>query len=530
MTHDGQRVRRSVFIRKSVEQVQREAVAQSLNRTLGPVHLVLLGVGAIVGSGIFVLTGTAAANFAGPALMLSFVFAGLACGFTGLCYAELASTMPACGSAYTYSYATLGEVFAWITGWLMLLEYGVASSLVAVGFSGYAASLLRDFGIVIPPALTTPFIDSVDTGGGVVFTAGHGFNLVAALGVLAATALLLRGITTSAAANSVMVFVKITVLLIFVAVGVWWIDPANWTPFIPEHEGGFTYGWPGVFRAASVIFFAYVGFETVSTACAEARNPQRDMPIGILGALLACTVIYIAVAAVLIGVVPFRLLDVPDPIALAVDAIGMPLLAVVVKIGAVAGLCSVMLASMYGQTRVFYTMSNDGLLPRVFASVHARFRTPFLGTIVLGVSMALAAGLLPISILADIVSLGVSLSFGTVCVSVMWLRSTRPDLARPFRVPLGGIRVGKVWIGVIPALGVAFCILMAAPLVIDITVKAFAGNRIPAILLLSYFAVGAVIYASYGFRHSQLSRAAMAGPTGSANAPTAMNLESGANS
>lgn len=491
--------------RKSIDRLRHDAEAYGLKRVLGRANLVLLGIGCIIGAGIYVLTGHAAANFAGPAVMLSFVFAGLACTFAGLCYAELASTLPVAGSAYTYSYATLGETAAWITGWLMVLELGIAVALVAVGFSGYMVSFLRDFGIVVPTQWVTPFIAMTTTPDGHAFRPGQGFNLVAALGVLAATAVLMRGIAASALVNSIIVVLKISVLAAFVVIGLGQIDAVNWTPFIPANEGGYAYGWPGIFRAASVIFFAYIGFETVATAAAEARNPQRDLPVGILGSLFVCTLIYVAVAAVLTGVVPYRTLGVPDPIAVAVNAMDLPWFATVVKIGAIAGLSSVMLATTYGQTRVFYTMSRDGLLPPLFSKVHPKFHTPYVGTLVVGIVIALIAGLLPIGLLADLISLGTATAFGIVCLSVMWLRTTHPDIHRPFRVPFGGIRVGGVWIGVVPMLGIAFCLVMIVPLVTDTVGKAFRGDPIPALILLGYMTIGLAIYMLYGRRHSALA-------------------------
>jgi APA family basic amino acid/polyamine antiporter len=496
-----------ILVRKPLSQVQSEVESHGMNRTLGPLNLVSLGVGCVIGAGIFVLTGNAAAQFAGPAVVLSFVIAGVACAFTGLCYAELASALPASGSAYTYSYATLGEAFAWLTGWLMALELGIAAALVAVGFSGYSVSLLRDFGISIPTFLTRPYIDSAQTAAGLPFTTGNGFNLIAALGVIGVTALLIRGVSQSAAVNTALVFLKVGVLLAFVAIGVWFIEPLNWTPFVPPNEGGFTYGWQGVARAAPVIFFAYIGFETVATAAAEARNPRRDVPIGIIGSLVLCTILYIAVAAVLTGVVPFRSLNVPDPMSIAVDAIGLPWFGLVVKVGAVLGLSSVMLTSMYGQTRVAYAMSRDGLLPELFSRVHARLRTPHLGTLVTGGLIALTAGFLPITILTDLVSLGTSLCFGIVCLTVIWLRSAHPQLERKFRVPFGGIRIGKVWLGVVPVLGMACCVFMVVPLFADIIGKALRGDRIPALMLVGYLSIGTAIYFFYGIRHSKLGMA-----------------------
>ena len=365
----------SPFARKSIEDLQAEAGSHGLHRALGPMHLVLFGIGCILGAGIYVLPGTAAANFAGPAVMISFVLAGTACALTALCYAELASTMPVSGSSYSYCYASLGEVFAWGLGWILMLEYTLASSTLAVGFSSYLTSLLRNFAIVLPPYLSTPLVGS---------TGSFSLNLVAVLAIAAVTTVLCAGVRQSAGVNAFLVVVKVAVIVIVIAVGAGAIDPANWSPFIPEHEGEFAFGWPGILRAASILFFAYLGFETVSTAASESRNPQRDLPIGILGALVVCTVLYLAVAAVLTGVVPYRELGVADPVALAVDRMGRPGVAVFVKVGALMGLASVLLVNAYGQSRITFQMSRDGMLPAIFSRVHERFRTPQRGIIVLG--------------------------------------------------------------------------------------------------------------------------------------------------
>src|SRR5665213_2006260 len=458
MTAEVARRGNRLLIRKSVDQVQREAAGQHLKRTLGAVNLVFLGIGCIIGAGIYVITGNAAANFAGPAVLLSFVVAGLACVFAGLCYAELASTMPVAGSAYTYSYATLGEVFAWIMGWLLVLEYGVAAATVAAGWSGYVVSFLKDIGLVIPPQFTTSLVQSITTNHGLVFSMSHDLNLVGAVGIMAVTALLCVGVSESASVNNVIVCIKVGILVLFVAVGVFFIHPHNWTPFIPASEGGFTYGVKGIFRAASVIFFAYVGFEAVSTAAGEAKNPQRDMPIGILGSLFICTILYMAVAAVLTGAVPFRQLGVAAPLALAADTMHLPWFSFLIKVGAVAGLTSVMLVLTYGQSRVFYAMARDGLLPAAFSRLHATFRTPWIGTIVLGGLIAVTAALLPITILNDLVSLGTAFAFGIVCLSVMYLRTSRPKMTRPFSVPLGGALVPR-WAVVIGTTAIALILL-----------------------------------------------------------------------
>jgi APA family basic amino acid/polyamine antiporter len=548
-----------LFIKKSVDQVQREAATHHLKRSLGPLNLVLFGIGCIIGAGIYVMTGNAAAIYAGPAVLLSFVVAGLACAFAGLCYAELASTFPVAGSAYTYSYTTLGEVFAWVMGWLLVLEYGVAASTVAAGWSGNVVSLLGNYGVVLPPEITTAFVQATpDATGHLIFSTGHGFNLIGAAGILLVTALLVIGVSESATVNNIVVVIKVGVLLVFIAYGFAFINVANYHPFIPPNQGGFTYGLPGIFRAASVVFFAYVGFEAVSTAAAESKNPQRDMPIGILGSLFVCTIIYMLVAAVLTGIVPFKELGVAAPIALAADRIGIPWFAILIKVGAIAGLTSVMLILTYGQTRVFYSMARDGLLPRPFAKVHQKFRTPWIGTIILGSLIAVAAAMLPITILGDLVSLGTAVAFGIVCLSTMWLRNQRPDLRRPFRVPLGGARVSKLgiivgstilglvllfafkvlfhsgwtgpgsivvlvvgalwllisirslkeklWVGVSPVLGIVGAIFMATPLIEDVVVKALGGDTLPAFILGGYILIGAAIYLLYGLSHSRLAQ------------------------
>ncbi len=528
-----------LFGKKTVAHIQEEFNQGELKRTLGPANLVSLGVGCIIGAGIFVLTGQAAANFAGPAVLISFIIAGLACTFAGLCYAELASTMPVPGSAYTYSYVTLGEVFAWTMGWLLLLEYGVAASTVAAGWTAYVAGdantigLLQEFGVNIPMELKSSTLQFTDG----VLQVHPTINLVGALGILAVTALLVIGVHESAQVNNVIVAIKVTVLITFAAVGAFYLDPANWVPFIPENEGGFKYGIQGVLRAASIIFFAYVGFEAVSTAAGEARNPQKDLPLGILGSLFICTTIYVIVAAVMTGVVPFRELAGGAPIAIAIDRMNptwavvqwpfneagvLNLLTLVIKIGAFTGLTSVMLVLCYAQTRVFYQMSKDGLLPGLFSRLNSRFRTPAAGTILLGVVIAAAAAVLPLSVLGDMVSLGTALAFAIVCISVMYLRRAHPDLARPFRVPLYPIT---------PILGIFFCVvLMMGPILLDIVSKGIGVDllgtmigapgevdRDPVALgiLVTYAIVGVLIYMLYGYRNSKLGQSVVgAGPGG----------------
>ncbi|MCQ8242087.1 amino acid permease [Rhizosaccharibacter radicis] len=509
--------------RKPAASVAVEARGTGLRRTLGPAQITALGIGSIIGAGIYVMTGNAAAAYAGPAILLSFVLAGLACGFAALCYAELASVMPVAGSAYTYAYATLGELFAWIIGWLMLLEYGIAGSAVASGLSGYLASLLHDLGLTVPPFLHRSFATlDVAAPGGAALRWGGGLDLVAALAIAAVVAVLIRGVRESAAVNAVIVAVKLGVLLLFVGFGIGAVHPHNWTPFVPPSEGGFRYGWPGVVRAASVIFFAYMGFEVISTAGTEARHPQRDLPRGIVLALALCTVAYLAVAAVLVGVVPFRRLGVPDPLAIAVDAMGYPLLSLVVKLGAVAGLSSVLLSLTYGQSRILFAMARDGLMPPLFGRLDPVRRTPRAGTIVLGACMATAAALLPIGIIGDLVSLGTICGFSIVCITVIWHRNRFADAERPFRVPFGGVRVRGVWIGVTPVLGVLFCLSMGAPLVLDLVGSARHGNWLPVGLLGGYATLGALFYASYGYRRSRVGQGlAPIGPDAAISGPHA---------
>jgi APA family basic amino acid/polyamine antiporter len=454
----------------------------SLKRALTARQLVMLGIGAIIGAGIFVLTGTAAANYAGPAVVLSFVIAGAACGLAGLCYAEFASMMPVSGSAYSYSYATLGEFVAWFIGWNLVLEYLFAASTVAVGWSGYLNSFLTSFGMGLPVALSSAPIGLVD---GEFVTTGALLNLPAVFIVAAISGLCYVGITQSAFVNSIIVAIKVTVILLFLAFSLQFVNPDNWVPFIPENEGGTRFGMEGVVRGAAVVFFAYIGFDAVSTAAGEAKNPQRDMPIGILGSLFVCTLLYIAMAATLTGMLPYLELGTAKPVATALETYpSLQWLKTIVEIGAIAGLSSVILVMLMGQPRIFYSMSKDGLLPPLFARVHPKYQTPHVGTVIVGVVAATLAGLFPIGVLGDLVSMGTLLAFATVCIGVFILRRTRPDLPRPFRVPM--------YLVICPLGALACLYLFWQP---------FAEHWT---LMGGWTAIGIAIYFLYGYRHSKL--------------------------
>jgi APA family basic amino acid/polyamine antiporter len=488
-----------------------ETGEHSLRRALGPTNLITLGIGAIIGTGIFVLTGTATALHAGPAIVISFTLVGISCVFAGLCYAEFASMIPVAGSAYTYGYATLGEIFAWIIGWDLVLEYAFGAATVASGWSGYLISLLGDFGIKLPAAIAGTHWDEfvyynnhweslariapklkvlgIDPA---TLQHAHGvFNLLGFLAIAFCTLILVIGIKESANFNSTIVFIKVAVLLVFIGIGVMYLfqhpqlTAANWHPFIPPSSGG-EFGWMGISHGAAIIFFAYIGFDAVSTAAQEAKNPARDMPIGILGSLVICTILYVLTAAVLTGLVNYKSLNVPDPLAIGIDATNNHFGSFLVKLGALMGLTSTIVVMLLGQSRVFFSMSRDRLLPGFFSVIHPRFRTPWISTLSVGFFEALLAASLPINQLGDMVNIGTLLAFAIVSAGVLVLRRRNPDLPRPFRTP---------WVPLVPILGVLFSLWWMYNL-----------PGVTWLRLVIWLIIGMFIYFGYGRKHSRVQR------------------------
>jgi APA family basic amino acid/polyamine antiporter len=472
-----------------------------LHRVLGPVQLSALGVGAIIGTGIFVLTGVAAHDRTGPALMLSFVVAGITCVFAALCYAEFASMVPVAGSAYTYAYATLGELFAWIIGWDLILEYAVASATVAHGWSHYFQDFLSIFHIGLPSVVTNAPFDYLPATGRLTLT-GTWFDLPAIVIALLVTIVLVKGISESASLNAGIVILKIAIVLFVIVVGARYVNPANWHPFAPYGLTGFSFfghtimgqtgkgGEPlGMLAGAAYVFFAYIGFDSVSTHAEEARNPSRDVPIGILTSLVLCTILYIAVAAVLTGMIPYNQINIDAPVSDAFRQVGLPWAQFLISVGAIAGITSVLLVMMLSQPRIFLAMARDGLLPPgFFAAVHERFRTPWKSTILTGVCVATMGAFLPLRILAELVNIGTLLAFVIVCAAVLIMRRTHPNVPRPFRAPFGMI---------VPILGILCCLLLMFSLPAENWLRLFV-----------WLAIGLVIYFAYGRRHSRLGNPA----------------------
>ena len=493
-----------LWTKKSIAVLQAEAAGEStehtLRRALGALNLTTLGIGAIIGAGIFVLTGRAAAAYAGPAIVLSFIVSGFGCLFAGLCYAEFASMIPIAGSAYTYGYATLGEFVAWIIGWDLILEYLFGASTVAVGWSGYFSAFMDQIGLHMPTAFTSAPYYYADANefdpvtkvllhpAGFSHT-GAVLNLPAMILIAAMTTLLVIGIKESARFNNFIVILKITIVLLVIGFGFMYVNTANWHPFIPPAEGYGRYGWSGIVRGAAVVFFAYIGFDAVSTAAQEAKNPQRDMPIGILGSLAICTVLYILMSLVMTGLAPYRELDVPHPVFVAIEKAGPALawLGSIINIGAIAGLASVVLVMLMGQPRIFFSMARDGLLPPVFGKVHPRFKTPYVTTILTGVVAGVVAGLFPIGLLGELVSIGTLLAFVIVCAGIIVLRYKSPNLARPFRTP---------FVPLVPILGILICGYMMTSLPFPTWER-----------LIVWMILGLFIYFFYSRSHSKLARA-----------------------
>ncbi len=481
----------SLFGRKPLSELTAQAKGTELRRSLGPLNLISLGIGAIIGAGLFSLTGIAAADNAGPAVVISFIIAGLGCAFAGMCYSELASMIPVAGSAYTYAYATLGELIGWIIGWDLVLEYAVGAGTVSVSWSQYVTSLLDQFGVHIPAQWAMSPFETAKLANG---TNVEGIvNLPAVFIIVLISALLIRGIKESAAVNSAIVVIKVAVVLAVIGVGAFYIKPQNYVPFIPQNTGEFGhFGWSGILRGAGVIFFAYIGFDAVSTAAQETRNPQRDMPIGIMGSLLICTLLYVAFGFVLTGLVNYKdLHNDAHPVVTAIDQTPFPWLKTAVTLGVIGGFTTVILVMLLGQSRVFYAMSNDGLIPKVFSTVHPVWKTPWVSNLIFMVGTGLLGGFVPIQILGHMTSIGTLLAFIIVCAGVMLLRKTHPGIQRGYRVPL---------VPFVPIAGILVCLTMMVSLPVDTWIR-----------LAVWLAIGMLIFFGFSRTHSRVARKAAAG-------------------
>ncbi len=482
----------SLLRTKSIVALQAEAAAEhGYKRTLGPISLVSLGIGSVVGAGIFVQTGQAAALYGGPAIAISFVVSGIACLLAGLCYAELAAMIPVSGSAYTYTYGSLGEILAWVVGWCLILEYLFSGAAVAVSWSGATRDILKEFNVSLPALMARAPLDVVD---GKLVTTGALINFPAVFISLLLAYILYIGIKESASFNNLMVVIKVGVLLALVGYGVWYffghraVVLANWTPFIPPNSGEFgEHGWSGIFRGAGAIFFAYVGFDCVSSAAQETKNPQRDLPIGLLGTLAVVSFLFISVSLVLTGMVHYTKLNVDAPFIYALQQVQAPaFFRYLIEAATLAGLTSVILVSLLGQPRIFFAMAKDGLLPAAFAKIHPKYGTPHVTTWITGISCAVIAGLFPLNLLGELISIGTLLAFALVCAGVLALRRTQPDLPRPFRTP---------WVPVVPVLGILICIA-----------QMFALPTITWLNLTIWLALGFAVYFGYSRQHSKLAR------------------------
>ena len=476
----------NLFATKPLTRIIAESEGEhSLKRTLGPMQLVALGIGAIIGAGLFSLTGIAAALHAGPAVTIAFALAAFGCAFAGLCYSEFSTMIPIAGSAYTYSYATMGELMAWIIGWDLVLEYAVGASTVAVSWSGYVASLFKDFGIILPPRLIASPFQQITLADG---STGYGLiNLPAIIVVVGISVLLMIGIQESARANAVVVTLKVAVVILFIVFGWSYINSANYTPYIPPNEGPGHFGWSGIVRAAGVVFFAFIGFDAVSTAAQETKNPQKHMPIGIIGSLVVCTILYVLFAHVLTGIVSYKELNNAAPVATAIDRTGMEWMKKAIKLAIIAGYTSVILVMLLGQSRVFYSMSRDGLLPKIFSDVHPRWRTPWRSNMVFMVFVGLFAAFAPIQIVGEMTSIGTLFAFVLVCIGIMVMRRTHPELPRPFRTPL---------VPLVPILGIAANLFLMFGLGLENWLRLFV-----------WLFIGLAIYFGYSRHHSRLNRA-----------------------